>query len=168
MNCSPTKQSGVGLIEILVAVVIISVGFLAVAKMQIEGMRYSQSAYFNAQASLMLKDISDRMRSNRAGVLAGNYDSRTTAANLSLPSCVSANLPCNAVDLAQKDIAEWSAYLHEPSGAINYAPALPSSGSVAAVGTITPNLGTYDISVTWSEKIDGSFQTQSLAVQFIP
>lgn len=169
MHLNPkTIQSGVGLIEILVAVIIISIGFLAVAKMQVEGMRYSQNAYFNAQASLMLKDITDRMRSNRAGVAAGNYNSVSTQANLVLPACVSAKLPCSTSELAEKDIAEWSAYLHAPQGATKYTPLLPSSDSIAAVGTITPNLGLYNISVSWSEKVDATFETQTLTVQFKP
>ena len=46
-------QSGVGLLEVLIALIILSFGFLATARMQVEGMRYSQGAYNLSQAKFM-------------------------------------------------------------------------------------------------------------------
>lgn len=162
------QQQGVGLIEVLIAIVLISIGFLAVAKMQVEGMRYSQSAYFNAQATMMIKDITDRMRSNREGVQAGLYNAVETNTNTTVPTCVASAIACTPIELAQKDIAEWSANLHAPQGAVNFVPLLPSGDSVNAVGKVTVNGSVYDIAVQWAEKIDGNFETKTLTAQFVP
>ena len=159
-----SRQDGVGLIEVLIAVLVLSVGFLAAAQMQVKAMRYSQSAYFRSQANMMLKDIVDRMRSNRAGVLAGHYDNATITNDRTMPACVGDDLPCSPADLAAKDLYEWSANLYPPSAAVNAAPLLPGS----AGGSITPNSGVYDIAVQWVERIDGTDTTQTLTVQFMP
>jgi len=70
------KQKGVGLLEILITVLLLSIGFLAAAKMQVQGMRFSQSAYIEAQAYFMISDMMDRMRSNAKGVRAKHYDNK--------------------------------------------------------------------------------------------
>jgi len=158
-------QRGVGLVEIMAAVFVLSIGFLAVAQMQVQAMRYSQSAYFRAQASAMLKDISDRMRSNRAGVLAGLYDNKSTAAGLLMPACVADSEACSPADLANKDLYEWSANFHPPGTLPNAIAILPGT---TAQGSISLNAGVYDIKVAWSERINGADTTQQLTVQFIP
>jgi len=38
-----TRQKGVGLIEVLLAVIILSIGFLAAARMQVEGIAANQA-----------------------------------------------------------------------------------------------------------------------------
>jgi len=165
---SAKKQSGVSLIEVLVAVVLISIGFLAVAKMQVAGMRHSQSAYFSSQATMMLKDITDRMRSNRVGVDNGYYDTVVTNTTATVPACVASNTPCSPQEMATKDIAEWSAYLHPPAGMNNFTAALPTAPNIKTEGSVTKNIDVYDIRVQWGEKIDGEFETQTLSVQFVP
>jgi len=158
-------QAGVGLIEVMVALLVLSIGFLAVAQMQVQAMRFSQSAYFRSQANMMLKDMSDRMRSNRAGVNAGHYDSATTASDKVMPTCIADDLPCSPADLANKDLFEWSANLHPPASVVNGIAVLPGA---SAEGSITLNGDVYDIKVQWSESLDGTDTTQELVVQFMP
>ncbi|MFK7892804.1 MAG: type IV pilus modification protein PilV [Granulosicoccus sp.] len=67
------NERGIGLIEILIAVVVISIGFLATARMQVDSMRLSQSAYFQTQAAFLASEMIDRMRSNLPGVTSGFY-----------------------------------------------------------------------------------------------
>lgn len=159
------SQAGVGLIEVMVALLVLSIGFLAVAQMQVQAMRYSQSAYFRSQANMMLKDMTDRMRSNRAGVAAGHYDNQTTADDKVMPTCIANDLPCSPEDLADKDMFEWSANLHPPNAVVNAIALLPGA---SAQGSITLDAGVYDIKVQWSESIDGTDTTQELEVQFMP
>ncbi len=66
--------SGYTLVEVLVAVVILSVGLLGLAGMQARGMRNSHDAYLRSQAAILAYDIADRMRANRDAALAGDYD----------------------------------------------------------------------------------------------
>ena len=164
------NQSGVGLIEVLVAVVLISIGFLAAAQMQVRSMRYSQEAYFLTQANFMLRDISDRMRANRDGVASGFYNGYSTNSAVSLPSCINAETQCSAAQIAAADQHAWRNYLHAPSGAIDFKPLLPSSPSIQAAGTINFDAisNIYNITVQWSELIDNEQAQRELSIQLIP
>ncbi|MFC1602020.1 type IV pilus modification protein PilV [Pseudomonadota bacterium] len=68
------NQRGFSLIEVLVAVFILSVGLLSVAALQIIGLKNTHSALLHSQATTSATDIIDRMRINRDGALAGSYD----------------------------------------------------------------------------------------------
>lgn len=65
-------MSGFSLIEVLVAIVILSLGMLGMAGLQASSLRNNQAAYYRSQATLLAYDILDRMRANRA--VAGQYD----------------------------------------------------------------------------------------------
>lgn len=159
------KQSGVGMIEVLVAVVVMSIGFLAVAQMQVRGMRYNQSTYVRSQAAMMLKDMTDRMRSNRVGVRGGSYDGLTTANDHTLPACITNDVACTPAELAAKDIFEWSVNIYPTAAQTNAIAAFPAAD---AIGKVTNNAGVFDVVVQWTEIIDGSSETQSMTVQFMP
>jgi len=57
-------QSGVGMIEVLVAMAVMAVGILAVAGAQANGLRASHGAHYRAQASFIAQDMIERMRGN--------------------------------------------------------------------------------------------------------
>ena len=56
--------AGFTMIEVLVALVVLSVGLLGVAGLQIVGLKGNLSAAFRTQASYLADDIVDRMRAN--------------------------------------------------------------------------------------------------------
>jgi type IV pilus assembly protein PilV len=64
------QQHGLTLVEILVAVLVISVGLLGVAGLHSFSLRSNYDALMRSQASSLAADIADRMRANR-GQLAG-------------------------------------------------------------------------------------------------
>ena len=142
-----TKQ-GIGLIEVLVAVMLISVGFLAVARMQVEGMRFSQSAYYRSQGYFMANDIVDRMRANLQGVAEGAYDNKTTDTSYIAPDCSTAI--CTPAQIALKDLSEWRANLYPEN---NARPALPGSDNTAARGEIVAQGNNeFTINLSWMEE----------------
>lgn len=67
-------NDGFTLVEVLVAVVVLSIGLLAVAGMQATSLRGGNDALMRSQATLGCEDILDRMRSNRSAALSGGYD----------------------------------------------------------------------------------------------
>jgi len=164
------NQSGVGLIEVLLAVVMLSLGFLAAAKMQIAGMRYSQNAYFLSQANFMVRDMTDRMRANTAGVLDGHYKNLVTSSGTAEQACITNGTQCTPEQLASADLHAWSINLHAPTGAVDFKPILPSIDSIPATGEISYNELTdvYAITVTWGELQDGNPEEQVLSVQLTP
>jgi type IV pilus assembly protein PilV len=67
-------QGGITLIEILVALLILSIGLLGLANLQAVGLRANHNAYLRSQATFLAYDIVDRMRANRPPALSGSYD----------------------------------------------------------------------------------------------
>ncbi len=71
---SPISTRGFTLIEVLVALVILSVGLIGLAALQTGGLRNNNSALIRSRAVLAAEDILDRMRANRADALDEDYD----------------------------------------------------------------------------------------------
>jgi type IV pilus assembly protein PilV len=67
-------QRGAGLVEVLVAVIVLSIGLLGIAGMQLGSLRSNHSAWMRSEATLRAQDIMERMRANQPAALAGNYD----------------------------------------------------------------------------------------------
>ncbi len=158
-------QSGLGLIEIMIAVVLISVGFLAAAKMQVEGMRFSQSAYYQSQAYFLASDMIDRMRSNVRGVAEGHYTGRSTSSDAQNPQC-GVN-PCQPQAIANQDLYDWSTSLYPLSTQTGFVAALPGSETTPASGSIEDvGNGVYAVVMSWNEVVGGADNQQSFRIQF--
>ncbi len=170
MLVSRHSQRGFSLLEVLIAVMIVSVGFLAAARMQIEGMRASQNAYFVSQANFMVREMTDRMRANTLGVIDGHYQNIETSTLTSLPGCVESGTECSPAQIASADLAMWSRHLHPSTAAVGFIPTLPSSNEVDAKGTISYDADddVYTVSVEWSESMGGTGAARSLSVQVFP
>jgi len=105
-------QSGVGIIEILIAVVVISFGVLGMAGLQLTGMKHSSSSNNRSLAVLFSENMAGRMRSNPGGVANLFYvDSDSQSANCEVrpnPYCqASVQGPansCNAEQMAAFDV----------------------------------------------------------------
>jgi prepilin-type N-terminal cleavage/methylation domain-containing protein len=61
-----TRQAGFTLIEALIAVLVLSIGMLALAGMQLVGMKSNYSAFQRSQATFAAADLFDRIRANPA------------------------------------------------------------------------------------------------------
>ncbi|MDY6849404.1 MAG: type IV pilus modification protein PilV [Geoalkalibacter sp.] len=73
-NLLPASNSrGFTLVEVLAALVIISVGLLGLAALQGQSLRGNHSAAMRTQAVNQVENIVDRMRANRAEALDGAY-----------------------------------------------------------------------------------------------
>jgi len=67
------KETGFTLLEVLIALLVLSIGLLGLAALQTTGLRSNQMASMRTQATQVAYDITDRMRANPAGVTAGEY-----------------------------------------------------------------------------------------------
>jgi len=59
-----SRQSGFTLVEVLVTVIIMAIGLLGVAGLQLAGMRSNHSAFLRTQATIAAYDLIDRMRAD--------------------------------------------------------------------------------------------------------
>lgn len=70
---SPAAQRGFNLIEVLVALFVLAIGVLGAAALQVNSLKFNQTASMRSQATILAYDIVDRMRANRNAAFAGNY-----------------------------------------------------------------------------------------------
>jgi type IV pilus assembly protein PilV len=98
------------MIEVLVAISVLSVGLLGLAALQGTGMRYNLNAGQRTQLNIAVYDIIDRMRANPMGVNAGSYTISTqsmAAAKRSADpvNCITAT--CDTNTMATYDLVQW-------------------------------------------------------------
>jgi type IV pilus assembly protein PilV len=110
--------AGFTLIEVLVALVVMSVGLLGLALLQQNAVAFNRDAYLASQATVLAYDIADRIRGNREAGRDGDYDSAFAGTP---PACGSA-IPAGTV--VAQDIAAWrralSCALPGGNGQIDY------------------------------------------------
>ncbi len=73
-NCGVSGQRGFGLIEVLVAALVMAIGFLGIAALQASALRNSQGSLKRSQAVVLGYAILDAMRANSIEAGAGAYD----------------------------------------------------------------------------------------------
>ena len=98
-----SQQSGFSLLEVLIAVVILSVGLLGLAGMQVTSLKYVTSSLQRTQATSLAYDILDRMRANPDDNYATKFDD---PASDYTQACLGA-VTCDAVQMAEFDLKEW-------------------------------------------------------------
>ncbi|MGB5438454.1 MAG: type IV pilus modification protein PilV [Gammaproteobacteria bacterium] len=142
-NSSTRRRSrGFTLLEVLITLLVISIGLLGLAGLQISGMRANQMGFMRSQAILAAYDMADRMRANPAAAAAGNYDGNPSAATV---DCVGASNACTSAEMASYDKDAWLDILTLlPGGA----------GEVVDDGS-----DNYTITVRWDEERSGATGT---------
>jgi len=128
------------MLELLIAVLIVSVGLLGIASMQAIGLRNNHSAYMRSQATVLAYDIVDRMRANYAAAVAAQYD---IAMGDDAPTCSGAVPAC--------DLNSWLTRLRN---------VLPNGDGSVTVS----NTGATTVIVQWTD--DRENPTETLNFQF--
>jgi len=128
------NKGGFTLVEVLIALVIMSVGMLGIAGLYVHSMQAGRTSLFHHNAVTLAGDIADRIRANSKAAAA------YTAAGAN-NNCVNGGINCTPAQMAANDIFLWD------QQAANTLP----SGTVAIVfnnGVAPP---TYRITVSWVE-----------------
>jgi type IV pilus assembly protein PilV len=125
-HCSRNSQSGTTLIEVLITVVLVSIGLLGLAGLQLTTVQNSNSSSERFEATTLAHDILERLRANRQPALAGQY-------NLALGEA-----PAGA-NLVGEDLDEWREALA----------VLPNGD-----GSIDVTAGEVTIEVQWTDASD--------------
>ncbi|MCR4346808.1 MAG: type IV pilus modification protein PilV [Sulfuricaulis sp.] len=107
-NRSRPRHQGFSLIEVMVALLVLSIGLLGLAALQTTSLQFNTGSYYRTQATFLAYDILDRMRANSIGVKAGSYNATTSAAAAAAKADTTAcSTGCNTTDLAKYDLGEW-------------------------------------------------------------
>jgi type IV pilus assembly protein PilV len=118
---SQHAQEGMTLIEVLVALVILTVGLLGAAAIQLNALKYTDSSRMTSQASFIAYDIMDRIRANSG---ADYTVTPPTSGNLSVAR--------------DQDLYDFTTNI------VNF-------GGATATGTIALNQRVYTITITWDD-----------------
>lgn len=94
-------SGGLTLVEILIALLVLSIGLLGLAGLQTMSLKFNTAAYQRTQATALAYDIADRMRANRQAALNHEYDVVFAAPQACLDS------PPTAGTQAEQDLAAW-------------------------------------------------------------
>lgn len=134
---APTRLRGFTLIESLVALLIMSVGLLGVAALQLASLQANHGAFQRTQATFLAQDIVDRMRANRDAAVAGQYDIEFGDAPPTTPATT-----------AEIDLAAWRNRLVAtlPAGAAGTLESQPS-GEIAT----DPATDTITVRIRWDD-----------------
>jgi len=131
MTYSRAKVSSRGftLLEVLIAIVILAVGLLGLALLQMKSLNNQLEAYQRAQALLLLEDMSNRIRVNSAAARAGEY---TDGSDYGLTPQTQAT--CLAMtNAADRDVCLWGiaiAGIDVTLGTTNMGSALGARGCI--------------------------------------
>ena len=99
-----SKEAGIALIEVLVSVLVLAVGLLGMAAMQVQSTQMTNGAEQRTQAILLTADMMDRIRANRTNRADYNGISVDPAA----ATCATDYTPSATADVSANDTTEWS------------------------------------------------------------
>ena len=132
---SMTPGRGFSLIEVLIALIILSVGMLGIAGLYVQSMQAGRTSMFRHNAVTIAGDIADRIRANPAAGTA--YTAAVGADN----NCVNGGINCSPAQMAAHDISLWQEQADD---------SLPN-GKVTVTHDGDLVLPSYEIKVGWDE-----------------
>jgi type IV pilus assembly protein PilV len=154
----PGKQlqvKGFTLVEVLVALLVLSIGLLGIGKLMMFSARANDSAYMRSQATALAYSLLDAMRANRTTAQAGgSYTGSASAAANPGSVCTSASPCTNGPTLAQYDMWQWKTDIQKALG--------PSADGTVTTATVTdPTSGVASVTATITVRWDDSVAQQS-------
>jgi type IV pilus assembly protein PilV len=136
------SQRGATLVEILVTVVVVSIGLLGVLALQTVSLRNNYSSFLRGQATVLATDIVDRIRANRDN--AASY-------------AVAYGSTLAATSMHGKDVSDWKTQIQTllPS-----TPAGATADGEIVINTLSAGRFGVIVRIRWGERDESS------AVQF--
>jgi type IV pilus assembly protein PilV len=148
----PAKEGGFTLIEVLISMLVLMVGLMGVAGMQLISFQNNQNAYLRSQATYIASDMLDRIRANPGGHRNGATAYRDIQVPSTVPAaqtCITSTAGCAPDALANQDAREWAAHFDSAYGAASQQPTLPGGRGVVSYDVTTNE---YIVTVFWDEK----------------
>ena len=100
----PSKQAGFSLLEVMIAALVISIGMLGIAGLQLVGMKGSHQSFMRHQATFLVQDIVERIRANPSQIALYNNFDTDTAGSFSCPAAKDCNSTvCSAQEMVNYD-----------------------------------------------------------------
>ena len=143
------RAQGFTLVEVLIALIVLSVGMLGIAGLYLHSIQAGRTSVFRHHAINLAGDIADRIRANpTAGV---NYQAAGKDNN-----CMSGTVDCSPLEMAENDIDVWDEQAQETLPGGQVAIAFTDNGVAAP--------DTYQITLTWTEAGQNPPPTYSITI----
>ncbi|MBP7136860.1 MAG: type IV pilus modification protein PilV [Sphingomonadaceae bacterium] len=161
LNRTKPLCSGFTLLEVLIALLIFSLGLLGMASLMVLSVRTNQSAYLRTQATFLAQAMMDRMRANLGEIPSYAISYPATGSD----PCAS-GASCSPAQIAEHDIALWSTQLTDslPGASAEIECAGGSLGTGVQVGA-APYDGLCTLTMQWSESTLERTSTATPATQ---
>jgi type IV pilus assembly protein PilV len=166
---SKNQTKGFTLIEVLISVLIMAVGVLGATGLQHRGLDANRDALMRGEATLLARDIANRIEVNPGAAYAV---AATTTPSASSNNCTIDN--CNPTEMAAYDITQWKCSINSidssGTGPVTYPPCdtlagLDISGSLPnGKGAIVVAGDEYTITVSWQPPKYANASSVSLIV----
>lgn len=107
------QESGMSLLEVMVAVVVLSVGLIGVASLMLTSMRNNDATLARTQSTMLANEMYEKILANLPGAAAGHYSVSfaSTLPTTATPMCDTAI--CSTQQIAVWDIATWAARINK-------------------------------------------------------
>jgi type IV pilus assembly protein PilV len=133
-------ERGATLIEALVSILVLSLGLLGLASLQMNALAYQKSSWATHRIAELTGDISERIRANSTGADSGNYVytanyATAKAATIVSNNCRTSGASCTPAQIANDDLSAWlvKAQAALPGGAVNLDGATSTGFTVTAM-----------------------------------
>lgn len=161
MTTQMKRGRGFSLLEVMIALVVFSVGLIGLGLLLTASIRANHVGFLHSQATFVAESIADRMRANVAGVWLDAYDGVWTDAAPAPAIACTAAAPCNPAQVAARDVWAWgnmvSQLLPGGAGTVVCTPVagrpLPNATQLLSVPVYN---GTCTITLTWTEQSESA------------
>jgi type IV pilus assembly protein PilV len=165
------RQSGMTLIEVLIAAIVLAIGLLGVAAIQVKALQGAGNAQFRSKATDLTSALADRVRANldalNSYVTAASTCSTVPATTCSMnpddPEDGTSN--CSPAQMATYNLWDISCQVENalPGGQLNVAQI--SADCLGCCDALIP----LQITVSWQTQSDNaSFQTEQVITKIVP
>jgi type IV pilus assembly protein PilV len=141
------RESGFSLLEVLIALLVLSVGLLGIAGLQTVSLRFNHQSYERTQATVLISEIFEKITANPVAASGGSFDAvAETDTSSSFTGYGACPASCSPVQLATLDLFRWKSSIEDPrrlaqgQGSIRRIP--DPDGATAHV---------YEVTISWVE-----------------
>ena len=148
------RPRGFTILEVLIALLVFSLGLLGMAGLLVISVKTNHSAYLRTQASFMAQSMGDRMRANLPRVWTGDYDGSYSGTTGDSDPCP-LGTACTRQNIAIRDKSQFETQLGDqlpnasadidcvPDGSVSVSPSEQANGA--------PYTGVCHIVIRWAE-----------------
>ena len=170
-----SKQTGVGLIEVMVALLLLSIAILGYSALQAQAVKATDESMERSQSLVMMRNIAEKIHANPSAIVtyATGLNSPYASSNAPNKKCgldgTSVNQLCNPTELAEAESYTLKAELQNYEFQIQMHPCPNTGGTgadaadnimysfclISAWGETTPTIGTDDETDCLTERVVG-------------